>query len=65
MKPIDNWKERFLNRIICGDSDQLLQEIPDDSINLVVTSPPYFQQRDYDGLGIGNEKNWKNILAIY
>jgi len=59
---VDNWKEKFWNRIVCGDSNQLLQEIPDGSINLVVTSPPYFQQRDYDGLGMGNEKKLEDYL---
>lgn len=66
---INNWKNFFLNKIVCGDSYQLLQEIPDNSVNLIVTSPPYFQQRDYDGLGIGNEKKleeyFKNLLKIF
>ena len=34
----------------------LIQELPDCSIHLVITSPPYFQQRDYGG-GMGNEKH--------
>lgn len=46
----------FLNEIICGDSAELIKLIPDNSIDLVITSPPYFQQREYDGGGIGNEK---------
>ncbi len=46
----------FWNEIVCGDSAELLKSVPSDSIDLVVTSPPYFQQRDYDGGGIGNEK---------
>lgn len=29
----------------CGDSRQLLRELPDDSVNLVVTSPPFALQR--------------------
>lgn len=29
--------------------------MPDNSVNLVITSPPYFQQRDYGCGGIGNE----------
>jgi len=66
---ITNWKEKFLNKIVCGDSYQLLQEIPENSIHLVITSPPYFQQRDYDGLGIGNEKRIEeyieNLLKIF
>ena len=66
---MNNLKEKFLNRIVCGDSYFLLQEIPDNSINLIITSPPYFQQRDYDGLGIGNEKRLEeyldNLLKIF
>jgi site-specific DNA-methyltransferase (adenine-specific) len=65
----DTWQGKFLNKIVCGDSGALLREIPDKSINLVVTSPPYYQQRDYDGLGIGNEKKLEeyldNLLVIF
>lgn len=45
----------FWNEIVCGDSNALLKLVPSNSVNLVITSPPYFQQRDY-GAGIGNEK---------
>jgi site-specific DNA-methyltransferase (adenine-specific) len=45
----------FWNEIVCGDSVDLLRLIPDDNVDLVITSPPYFQQREYDGGGIGNE----------
>ncbi len=31
----------FLNKIICGDSIEVMKLIPDNSIDLVVTSPPY------------------------
>jgi site-specific DNA-methyltransferase (adenine-specific) len=47
----------FYNEIVCGDSRKLLQLIPNDSIDLVITSPPYFQQREYNAGGIGNEKH--------
>lgn len=30
-----------------GDARQILRDIPDESINCVVTSPPYFGLRDY------------------
>lgn len=46
----------FWNEIVCGDSADLLKAIPPDSVDLVITSPPYFQQREYDGGGVGNEK---------
>lgn len=42
------------DQILCGDNLELIQKLPDCSIQLVITSPPYFQQRDYGG-GIGNE----------
>lgn len=46
----------FWNEIVCGDSVDLLKSIPANSVDLVITSPPYFQQRAYDGGGVGNEK---------
>lgn len=53
-----SWEEKFLNRVIPGDSATLLKEIPPKRINMVVTSPPYYQQRDYGGFEneIGNER---------
>ena len=45
-----------INQILCGDNLELIQKLPDCSIQLVITSPPYFQQRDY-GAGMGNEKD--------
>ena len=33
--------KRFLNEITCGDSEQLIQDLDNDSVDLVVTSPPY------------------------
>lgn len=31
----------FLNKIICGDTVEVMKSIPDKSIDLIVTSPPY------------------------
>lgn len=31
----------FLNRIICGDTLEIMRQMPSNSIDLVVTSPPY------------------------
>lgn len=33
------------NTVACGDSEQILQELPADSVDLVFTSPPYFNAR--------------------
>jgi site-specific DNA-methyltransferase (adenine-specific) len=31
----------FINKILCGDALELMKKIPDESIDLVITSPPY------------------------
>ena len=36
------------SRIICGDSRRALRSLPAGLVDTIVTSPPYFQQRDYD-----------------
>lgn len=47
-----------LNKVHCGDCNEILKDIPSNFVDLVITSPPYFQQREYGGgNGIGNEKN--------
>ena len=33
--------EKFVNKIIVGDSEEVLKEIPDNCIDLIFTSPPY------------------------
>jgi len=43
-------KEKLpLNSILHGDSVEMLKTLPDNSIDLVVTSPPYDSVRDYKG----------------
>lgn len=36
------------NKIICGDVLDSLKKVPDDSIHLAITSPPYNVGKDYD-----------------
>ena len=36
-----------LNRVICGDALQTCQKLRSNSVDVVITSPPYFRQRDY------------------
>ena len=42
-----NWPDDFINKIICGDNLSVMKEMPDKSIDMVVTSPPYWGLRDY------------------
>lgn len=39
----------YLNKIICGDSCEVLKQIPDNVIDLIITSPPYDNLRKYNG----------------
>lgn len=41
---IDNW----IGEVHQGDAQQKLKKMPDESVDLVVTSPPYYGLRDYD-----------------
>ncbi len=44
------------NRIICGDATAVLKRSPPNSVDLTVTSPPYFRHRDYAVVGqLGRE----------
>lgn len=54
----------FKNKIIVGDSLQFLKSLEENLIDLVITSPPYFQQRDYGNgdFGIGNEADESEYL---
>ena len=41
--------EDYLNKIINGNCVDVMKQFPDNSINLVVTSPPYDNLRTYKG----------------
>jgi DNA modification methylase len=40
--------KEFLDKIIIGDSEEILKKIPNNSIDLIFTSPPYNFGMDYD-----------------
>jgi len=50
-----NQLDEIINKVICGDSIEILRNIPTEYIDLVITSPPYYKQREYKNIGIGNE----------
>lgn len=45
--------ERIANKFLCGDALEVAATLPDASVDCVVTSPPYFRQRDY-----GDTRQW-------
>ena len=38
--------EKYLNKITCGDSYKLIKELPDKSVDLIVTDPPYLLETE-------------------
>jgi len=46
----------FTNKLFCGDCIDIMKQIPDSSIDLVVTSPPYDKIRDYKGFNLDLNK---------
>ena len=50
--------------IDCGDCLELMKEIPDGSISLTVTSPPYDDLRTYDGYSFDFENIAKELYRI-
>ncbi len=49
-------------RVICDDNRNLLPDLDAGSVDLVVTSPPYFSQREYATPGLGNEETSDEYL---
>jgi len=39
--------EDFVNKVICGNALEIMKKIPDNSIDLVFSSPPYYHLRNY------------------
>ncbi len=51
-------KKKYLNKVFYKNA-QKMKEIPDNSIDLIVTSPPYFNIKDYSKNGHQNKKHSK------
>jgi len=52
--------KEYENRIICGDSLEVLKKLPDNCIDLVFTSPPYNFGLDYESSG--DTQNWNSYF---
>ena len=50
--------------VICGDSAEKLKEIPDASIDMVITSPPYDNLRTYKGFTFDFETIAKELYRV-
>src|SRR3990167_9644793 len=51
----------FVNKIICGDVVEIMKQIPDGSVDVVVTSPPYnLKNSTGNGMKDGRGGKWAN-----
>lgn len=48
--------------LLCGDSLDVLKQIPDQSIDCCMTSPPYWGKREYSSEGIGLEADYSSYI---
>lgn len=53
-----------INKVYQGDSAKLMNEIPDNFIDLTVTSPPYDNLRDYKGYSFDFETIAKELYRV-
>lgn len=48
---------------LCGDSLNVLKSIPDNSVDCCITSPPYWNKRQYANGGIGLESDYNEYIS--
>lgn len=58
------WPQDFVNKIICGDCVEIMGSIPSESIDMILTSPPYDELRDYRGYVFDFEKSAREIYRV-
>ena len=58
--PITLLQKKYRNSIVSGDCEDVLKSIPNDSVDLIFTSPPYADQRSstYGGIKPDNYVSW-------
>jgi len=59
--------KNFENKIICGDSEKILKQLPDNCIDLVLTSPPYNFGLEYENHQDDQywEKYFEKLFSIF
>ena len=61
---------KMKNTIITGDALEVLKTLPDESINMSITSPPYWQQRDYGvdgqiGIELSSQQYVDKLIKVF
>ena len=63
-KEAKEYTEVPLNKFICGDAIEVMQAMPSDCVDLVVTSPPYDELRNYNGYAFDFEGMAKGLFRV-
>lgn len=55
----------YINKIICGNCIEIMQEMPEESVDLIVTSPPYnLKNSTGNGMKDGRGGKWANAKLV-
>ena len=54
----------FTNKVICADAVDVMDFVPENFVDLTVTSPPYDELRHYNGYDFDFEKIAKGLLKV-
>lgn len=60
------WSEDFINKIICEDCLEVMKTMPDNSIDTIITDPPYgisFMGKKWD-YAVPSIEIWKECLRV-
>lgn len=56
-----DFKKKFLNKIVCGNTVDVMKEMTDESVDLIITSPPYnLKNSTGNGMKDGRGGKWAN-----
>ena len=59
------YPKNFINKIICGDSIEVMKQMPDECLDLVVTSPPYnLKNSTGNGMKDGRGGKWAGAALV-
>ena len=59
-----SYPKDFISQVICGDCKKVMRQIPDQVIDLTVTSPPYDDLRNYNGFVFDYESIGKELFRV-
>lgn len=57
---IDSTRRHF--SVLCGDALEVLRQLPSGTVDMCMTSPPYWGHREYDGGGVGQELSYSSYI---